>query len=632
MKKQISALLALVLSVSALAGCGQKKKATQAVGEENLAVNFGDYKDSEDIPSWVGEKITVNVWQDVNAPSAYVRLNKSKDDVVTPEYERITGVIFDPDNSFDNGGNSYDAKITQLIAAGDYPAMAYSLPELSELVKTDALYDLSGYIEKYCPNIMKYFGPDTVYGSIWKEQKEKYGGLYALCIGENPMSIKAMVKEDGAYDLTDEQIAGIYGPGETPHGYIYVRDDILKMVYPEAHTYDELAAIYEKNGKFTEEEIFDVPFNTPQDLIDFMYKVDKLDVPDDGKGPVYTTFTHNGTDNWMACTQMLPMFGYDGDYFDYFDLETRELKYTFKEPWFKDVLKTYNKLIRDGVAASEALIDTKQNFDEKYNNARYLISPYRYPPSGNDTNELKYRKVYMKFENGWDKALVNGISHDGLKKISFFKKGIDENGVIQVLRAIDFSVSAPGQKLTYWGPKSAGLYTEDENGNLQYKDEKLKNQLLDWNTYGRDLIEKYGLREGPWPCRPVVQPSMYHPKAFYATSGTWESAYNAAYVDPIEYPTYGLADFYNAEYTAQLPGAKKFWQARQAFEDALSQVFAAADDAQFEERYTAMLELAERNGLTDETLKEYSKIFTEANKLYEGNIDKFLEENAHRKN
>ena len=287
--------------------------------------------------------------------------------------------------------------------------------------------------------------------------------------------------------------------------------------------------------------------------------------------------------------------------------------------------------MRDGVAASEALIDTKQNFDEKYNNGRYLVSLYRYPPTGNDKNELKYRKVYMKYENGWDKALVNGTMHDGLKKISFFKKGIDENGLIQTLRAIDFTVSAPGQKLIYWGPKSAGLYTEDENGKLQYNDENLKNQMLDWDTYGRDLVEKYGLKNGPWPGRPVPVASMYHPKAFYAASGTWESAYNAAYVDPIEYPIYGLADFYNAEYTAQLPGAKKFWQARQAFEDSLSQVFAAADDAQFEERYNAMLELAERNGLTDETLQEYKKVFADNCKIYEGNIEKFLEENEHRK-
>ena len=248
MKRQISALLALIISVSALAGCGQKKSETKAISEENLAINFGDYKESEDIPDWVGEKITVNVWQDVNAPSAYIRLNKSKDDVVTPEYERITGVIFDPDNSFDNGGNSYDAKITQLIAAGDYPAMAYSLPELSELVKTQALWDLSSYIEKYCPNIMKYFGPDTVYGTVWESQKEKYGGMYALPTGENINSVKDMVKKDGSYDLTDEQIQSICGPGSTPHGYVWVRDDILKMIYPTSHTYDELQEIFENNG------------------------------------------------------------------------------------------------------------------------------------------------------------------------------------------------------------------------------------------------------------------------------------------------------------------------------------------------------------------------------------------------
>lgn len=629
MKKKISMLMCLVLTAAMAASCG-KKEEQKTVNESDYSVDFDDYKDSEDIPSWTGDKIEVTVWQDVNSTEAYVRLKQSKDDVVTPEYERITGVTFDPDNSFDNGGNSYDAKITQLIAANDYPAMAYSLPELSELVKMDALYDLTPYIEKYCPNIMKYFGPDTVYGTVWESQKEKYGGMYALPTGENINSVKDMVKKDGSYDLTDEQIQSICGPGSTPHGYVWVRDDILKMIYPTSHTYDELQEIFEKNGKFTEEEIFDVPWDTPQDFIDFLYKANKLQIPDDGKGRTYTIYTHNGTDNWAACTTMLPMFGYSGDYFDYYDIQENKLKLTYKEDWFKNILKTYNQLVRDGVASSEALIDTQQNFNEKMSNGRYFVSILTYPPTGNATNEYKYRKVYAKYTNGWSKCLNIRSSHDSLKKISFFKKGISEANLIQVLRAVDFSVSAPGQKLIYWGPKSAGLYTEDENGNLQYTSEELKNSMIDWDTYGRDIIEKYGLKCGPWPGRPYPQASMYSPKAYYNSTLTMEAAFNAAYVDPIEYPIYGGANFYSADYTAQLPGAKKFWQSRNAFEDSLTQVFAAENDTQFEERYKAMCDLAERNGLTDDTLAEYQKLYNENNKIYEGNIEAFMEENSNR--
>ena len=153
MKKKISMLMSIILAATVFSGCG-KTEQTAVLNEADLAINFNDYKDSEDIPSWTGNKIDVSVWMDANSPETYVTAGASKEDAVSTEIERITGVVFDIDNSFDNGGNSYDAKITQVIAAGDYPAMAYSLPELSELVKNGSLYDLTPYIEKYCPNIM----------------------------------------------------------------------------------------------------------------------------------------------------------------------------------------------------------------------------------------------------------------------------------------------------------------------------------------------------------------------------------------------------------------------------------------------------------------------------------------------
>lgn len=631
MKRKISFVLSIVLALSVFAGCGKKEESVQ-LNEADLQVNFGDYKDSEDIPSWSGKKLNLTVWVDANAVEAYQRYKKGDSDVVTPEFERITGVTYDGDNSFDNAGESFDAKIAQVIASGDYPAMAYSIPELSDLVKANKLYDLREYVEKYCPNIMRLFGPDTIFGYIWDEQQENYGGLYAIPTGVNASSIREMVSKDGAYEgLTEEQITRICGVPETPHGFFWVRDDILKMIYPEAHSYDELKAIVEERGSFTEEEIFDVPINTVDDFKDFLYKVDALDIPDDGMGKTYTMFTHWGKDNWMSCTNALPLFGYSGDCMDYYDIESKQLKYTLREPWFKDILKFYNKLIRDGVASSEALIDTYQIFQEKYNNGRYLVSIETSAPANNETNKYKYRKVWVKYTNNYDKILKNAAPHDGLMKISFFKEGIAEEDLIQALRAVDFALSEPGQKLSQWGPKSAGLYTEDENGNLQFVDEKLKLQAFDHNSNGNDLLEKYGLEVGPWPGRPRTQCNRYMAQAFYESPRTVSNQFHAGRVDPIYYPAYGLSDFYATEYTAILEGAKTFWQSRNAFEEALTRVFASESDEQFEERYQAVVDLQIRNGLTEETLAEYQKAFEEKNKIYEGNIEAYLEANKDRK-
>lgn len=624
MKKGLIAVLIAALLAGSTSGC-KKKQAEVKLG--NLDINFGDYKDSEDIPSWEGSELKLSVWQDANSPNAYMRFAESPDDSVTPEIKRITGVTFDPDNSFDNAGNSFDAKITQIVASGDYPDIGISLPELSNLVKSEQLWNIKEYVEKYCPNIMKMFGPDTTYGTVWKDQAEKYNGLYALAIGGNDMGlIKRMVK-DGSYDLTEEQIESLCGKGTNPYGYVYVREDILKKLYPETHTNSELQAIFEKNGSFTKEEIFDVHLKSTQDFIDMLYKIKDMNIVDDD-GKVYTMYAYDGNDNWLALTQAGgAIVGYATDYFNYIDLKTGKAAYTFKEDWFKnDVLKVYNKLVRDNIIPAENLMDTAQRHKEKLSNARYAVSISPYEPDVSGLNgKYDYRKVYFTWDKKYDKYLNTGANPDGLSKISFFKASMTEEELIQALRCIDFLASLPGQKLTYWGTKSAGLYTESEDGTLKYKDDNLAQQVMD-KVPTKDLIEKYGLVRGPWPGRPTVAASCYKPQAFYTGNSDWKTAYN-----PVQLPGVGLdlpsgakINIYDASYTAAITGASTFWQARNAFEDSLMQIYAAKDDAEFETRYSEMVALAEKNGLTDETLAAFQEMFDKDNAVFRDEQLEFL--------
>lgn len=606
-------------------GCGEKKSDAKL---GNLDINFGDYTESEDIPSWDGGKIKLSVWQDANAPNSYEHFEPSENDVVSPEIERITGVSFDSENSFDNAGNSYDAKITQVVAADDYPDIGISIPSLSPLVESDALWDLTEYVEKYCPNIMKMMGPDTCFKTVWEGQKKKLGGLYALSIGENGGLVRPMTAE-GTYDMTEEQMASLAGIGINPYGYVYVREDILKKLYPEAHTREELEEIYKKNGKFTKEEIFDVPLNTPQDYIDMLYKIQEMNLSDPDEGRVYTTYSYNGADNWNALTIGGGLFGYCCDYFNYIDIDTGKAEYTFKQPWFKEVLRTYNQLVTDGIIPSDTLMDTAQRHNEKLSNARFAVSTSDKEPDVTGLNgKYKYRKVYMKFDKRYDKYLTEGGGADGLRKISFFKASLSEDELIQALRVFDLLVSMPGQKLTYWGPKSAELYTEQEDGTLRYKDEKLAAQFIDGAANGNDLIGKYGLANGVWPGHPYVYASPYNPKAHYAKEKKWDAAFNPVTLEnvAVRSPQSAPIAIYSEAYTSQIPEVKKFWNARKVFEDALMQVMAANGNDEFEKRYSEMVALAESNGLTDETLAKYQEMYDEENDPYREEQVKFMEE------
>lgn len=624
MKRILCCFLLLILIV--VAGCNSKETVTKMEINQNNLIDFNDYNNSEEIPDWEGEKINLSVWVDASAPNAYQSKKlQSDEDVVTPEFERVTGVHFDPDNSFDNAGNSFDSKIAQIIATEDFPSAATRIPNVNDLVKIDALYDLSEYIKTYAPTVYKLYGPDSKSaGFEWKRQIDNYGGVYSLTLGSD-VTLRDSVKLDGFYDISDEQLSWKLGYGRSEHPYIYVRDDILKQIFPEAHTAAELKDIFDKNGTFTEEEIFDVPIESPEQLIDFLYEV-RNTLEKNNEEDTYAFYTHCGSDNWPILTNFGGLLQYGGtvnsaNYFSYYDLEDDEIKFTFKELWFKDVLALHNKLIRDGVASEEALIDTNAIFKEKVAQGKYavLINDDHVPANNNIGDDFIYRKVFMKYKIRDDKFLNTesiGLENNGW---SFFKKGISEDHLIQAIRAMEFAVSAPGQKLMFWGPKSAGFYEENEDGNLIFKDEQVRDYLVFDKRTENDPA--YGFTTGPWPGRFCSYARPYDAKIYYNPNTNWEREFDAAKYYPMQLVKSNHPNIYAAAVTAEIPEADRFWKSRQVFEDALLKCFSSTNDAQFEENYNDMIALAEKNGLTEETRKKFDEFFkNDYNKNYMDNI------------
>jgi hypothetical protein len=71
----------------------------------------------------------------------------------------------------------------------------------------------------------------------------------------------------------------------------------------------------------------------------------------------------------------------------------------------------------------------------------------------------------------------------------------------------------------------------------------------------------------------------------------------------------------NNIYTSGLhiDGIKQFWDARAGFEDQMKKVIAASDEAEFNRELQELYAYAEQNGLTEETIQEFSEMFLEAN-------------------
>ncbi len=609
-------VLAAAMSIVFIGGCGSKKEEKSQIDNSQF-FDFNQYRVSDEIPDWNGKKLKLSKWVEVNSPNSSIeKMKRPETDVVSPEFERITGISYDIDESFDNAGGSFDAKVAQMIAAKNFPDIASGMPEIKNLVEINALWRIDEMLEKYAPNLYKLFGPESpVFKEFWQDQLDSYGGVYVLPTGM--LSALRDMKATGMSDISDEALDSILGPGLSPYPSFYMRDDILKKLYPEAKTQDEIEALFNQKGSLTLEEMLDVPIDSPEDFEEMLYKIKDMNIKD-GTNEVYPIYTHTGSDNWPVLSILTGMFKVGCDYFSYYDKEDHKIKYTFKEDWFKDILKMYNQWIRDGVASKEALLDTNAIFNEKINNGRYIVAYGTAPNNNNVVGDFKYRKIFARYKVNYDKFLSSANIYTGTSWV-FFNQNLSETDMAQVLRAFDFAASDPGCKLMMWGPESAGLYTEDENGKLQYKDEELAKQM----TLGTgELVQKYGFFEGTWPGRYTMKATKYHPRSYYDGDRSFNIGYNPAYYGNVKQIKSNAACIYASQATAEIPELNTFWQSRKVFEDALLKVFASVTDQDFENNYQAVIDIAEKNGLTDETLAKYDDYFrNKLNKNYMNNLE-----------
>ncbi|MDO8685577.1 MAG: hypothetical protein Q7J78_02790, partial [Clostridiales bacterium] len=343
--------------------------------------------DSSDLPKWTGKQLKLVEW--LGHGTGFSEHLKADNDVVSPEVKRVTGVELDAENSFDNGQSTIDVKMSLLSAAGDWPDIinTTSTSQLQELVKAGKLYDLTELLPKYCPELMKIFDPvkflrimDNITAEVSKDK------IFFVPTGATTEFTYEVVKNKTGFDQL--KYARIMPPSPmSDWTRIWVRDDILKKMYPNALTQNEIEALYVKTGSFTKGQIYDVPINSTQDFIKFMRDmkalIDKEGIKENNK-PVEVTFASNGGDNWPVATCLLPqVYGVPTvDYFQYFDKKAGEILYTFQQGWFKTMMSDYQKLVSEGVVSKESLIDNSAIFSEKLNSGHYAMSFAWLKPDG----------------------------------------------------------------------------------------------------------------------------------------------------------------------------------------------------------------------------------------------------------
>ena len=597
--------------------------------------------DTSQLDAYAGQnKIELTAW----SVSELLSGKKSSDDVVSKEIERVTGVSFKENGIVDNKDSTAEQRYNQLSMTG-LPDIAYG----RGWIDPEALWDLTDLVDKYCPTI-KARMPE----SVWKatqvtggESGKVYGIPYALGnVGLSEIDTEA-----------DPQKTVMFEYNHEPYPYIMVRDDVLKAAYPEAKTQAEIDALYETQGYFTEEDLFDVEITSAQQFrTEFLPKIQN--VLDTAKNPDGTyRYTMKGgrkvkamlvtggqdADTWDFMGVTIPkLLGATGTHynthFTYWDKQTQKIELMLTQDFYKNEVYEWAKLINEGtIVSKEGMTTVHSTIQSEYNSGYYAIGylsnsypqgmQCQYTSENGQTERVQYRKVYMKIPVGDHFEFMSSgapIPHS----VMFFKDSVRESDLPQLLRWLDYQCSRLGDKLYAWGPSSAGLFNEDENGVRTYKDEELANQMVYSTATMGSLVQKYNLSNASLPSAQPVFPfcvygtSTAHPKASYDLSkvdGLINSFFSSATVCKDIKPI-GIAKKSSLhEWTdSDLEGIENIWGKRAGIEADLKQILLAGSSrSAFDAAYAKLTTTLQQSGWTNAYFNgTYTNKFLELNQDY----------------
>ncbi len=650
MNKQLtkicSLILAMVMIVTVFAGCTKDKTtpsntpaaeetpAPEATTAPNLAYYdmYDTVQDSSDLPDWTGKQLKLKVWYTHGTGDAK-RLTPEMD-VVSPEAKRVTGVELDKDTSFDNGGNENTVKLGMLNAANDWPDIAFmsGIGAFKDMLAAGKVYDLTEAIQKYAPNLAKRM-PFDLFPKI-KDEITNYNQTgetftFPLLLGEPDKSLK---KLDPSFVSPNAQ------NGPNGFNWIWVRDDLLKKLYPSAKTQNEIDDLYVKNGKFSKEDIYDVPVKTKEDFYKLLYDMQALikaeGIQENGK-PVQVSYAFGGGDNWSALTQLftnLNRIPANNNYFTYYDKEAKSVQFMFQQDFFKQGVLELNKLVRDKVMDPNSLLENNASHLENLNNGQYAVA-YLYDTPDESVlkaagKSFRYRKLWLDSPVNTDKFIAPAGPIGNNYNIAIFKDSVAEEDVPQIIRYLDYMISEVGEKMYTWGPRSAGLF-EEKDGKRTFKDKDLEDAMVYNKDNGSSV--KYNLNNtrlgstsgygNAWPYYPTYMWGNSTVAPLYTYEKVRSPGDALAFFDPGNLPgntqaemsTTLKADTAVWVFFGPVAAANEFWKGRDALEKTLTKTMAAKDDAQFEELWKTFQDQATASGATPETLKAINDYFAKEN-------------------
>lgn len=580
LKKVIAGLTAAIMAVS-LCACGEKK------GGDAFKIENGKFVALNDLP--------LTVWY--TQGTDYAGGNEIENNVVQNYVYDKTKVKFE--TTYGNDGGQWDTKLSRLLTGDNMPDVVIcgggqGPTHYAKLAKAKQLWEITDdMLEKYAPNVLKRIPKEMI--DAFRINGKIYGLPYAIYTNDEQTQPNASAEEIKYINDMEGQIAVDETMG------LFVRDDILKKVYPQAKTWKEIEELAAKENGPIGDEIFDTGINTTQDYIDFMYKIKDMNLSENGK-QVYA-FGYSGGDNWEAITYLGgDMMGYAPNYYiGAWNQKDNCENILLDDEIVKEAAKIQNKMIRDGVIDPESLMHTSQMFTEKVDGGQYAICAVSYAGGLNLVNSqleksgkpYRYRPLYVNIPNKPEYAA--GTTKSSWKYAIAFTKELSEDQLIQALNWMNVCFSDEFEEVYYWGTKEDGLYTENADGTRTYTDERFTKRYLEGDSAALDWKDSKGISGnsgavGVW--YPVAtansrwEPGIYN-KCFKMSADKAAQRFkeDSDHIVKTIVPPYLPWDPTFAECDKTV----EFWAKREQWENPVKLAFAAKSDEEFETKWTDAL-------------------------------------------
>lgn len=565
--KRFGAIMLTIIIMLTFSGCSKSSVATRGQVEKKLQLTVWTTQGTDYVKPQMPEKL--------------------EDRLVEQWLVNKTGVQVT--NMYGNGGGQWEAKLGQLVAGNNMPNLIHcgggqGPGHFAKLTEGNLIWELTPeLLEKYAPDIWR-----KVPKTMW-DRMTVNGKILGIPY-DFPISKEIDPK------LSDEIVELKGSPKMDFISTLWIRDDVLKKIYPNAMTYNDILNLYEKTKPYIGDELFDVPITTTEEYVKFMYDIKKLNITE-GNKPVFAT-GYNGADNWFALSYLgASMMGINHSYTGSWDAQKQKMRIPLFEAAYKEAALIQNRMVRDNVIDPESLVHTNAQWKTKVMNGQYAIIPMNFvgdPQSINQQLEtsgktFRFRPFYTKVATkaGYE-AFVEPLSWNNSVGIL---KTINKKELLQVLKWMNTMFTDEYDDVRLWGPKDAELYVDTANGERKFKDENYEKFFIGSDNSALKQTENK-LSTGLFtikfmPVNNNVKEYKIDKNAIKFVGARFKLD-NPHIKNLSPYPP---CQMWSAEF-ASIDLVKSFWAQRSQWEDTFKKAYIAKSDQEFSEIWDASIKNA----------------------------------------